>query len=803
MFWRRTGFRVVFMPTPKRLLPLAVLVLAFLAAPVAHAAEDPLVPLLTGGQVTYKGTAQSHLDWDYHGTGYVKAFDGYEAGVHRAASITFSTSWLAEGRYPDVPVARPVTDMVPAHDYRADIGSGFSRTRQQVYSHGTLVESHDRTCQFDIRLDAPPITVPADEGGRALLLDPILERDEVERSGCDVDGPFDVFTHWDEEVEKEYRFTTEVPRTTSVTTPVLISGRKPTSWCGQPLTEIEQCDYAVTGEGAIELSCALCVDDLQFEHGDVPSYAWKKIGEGGTYDGNRIRITAKVRNATKQAITAPVALRDMTHKKALSVEGLPQTITVAPGETKEVRVEWDSVGFAWEDGPAKATLEHDLAFLTPYGSAQKLLRIKPKPVILVHGWRSDASTWEPYPGFLKAHSDRWLSHAVSGMNTDPEGPRSIFENAEALARETKAIRESEDADHVDIVAHSMGGLISRAYIDRTVGTSRDGKPWVSHLVMLGTPNMGSPCANAIYLLWSGRPTLELTPEYVQRTFNPAVRNRKGVPFSLLAGVALPRTCQEDTMGDGVVALPSAVWEIGDVGTRLLAHTSMTGSQDAYESFVHPRIAVGPGAGGSAPRVRAFAAKPAAKRTAAPVSAQVLGGRKLTLAPKGRATVPFTLEAGTTVTVVVGADDDVATELVAPDGKVAAAVKPGSPEALAGIRTLRAKVTRGGRWTLRLTGGAARGKVAVAATVRGSKLKLIATAKRTKRGTIVVTARFARAGAKVTAIVRPATGRAVRVTLRRRGGRFTATAKKVAADAAGVTVTARAGAVQRTVTLTAP
>ncbi|MFA9269710.1 MAG: esterase/lipase family protein [Baekduiaceae bacterium] len=716
-------------------------VLAFLATPAAQAAEDPVIPLLTGGQLTYSGQVQANHDWMYHGVGYVEAFEGYEAEQHRTASLDFATTWLVEGRYPDVPPAKPQTELLYSEDYKTDVGSGSSNSRQRVYHLGAQVQSHDRTCTFGITLDDKPMGAPVDETGRTLELDPVTSREETERSGCAIEGTADLFTSWSTPLVQQYTFAPELPRATSVTKPLVLNNRKPAGHCDQAAIEVEQCDYAISGQGKMELTCALCVDDIVYEHGEVPGYAWKKIGEKGTFDGNRVKITAKVRNATKRAITAPVALRDMTHKKALTVEGLPATITVAPGQTIEVPVEWDSSGYAWEDGPKQATLEHEIAFLTPYGSAQKLLRVRPKPVIMVHGWNSDASTWSPYPGFLKAHSDSWVSHAVGSMNTDPEGTNSIFQNADALARELRLVRESEDADKVDIVAHSMGGLISRAYIDRTMGTARDGKPQVAHLIQLGTPNMGSPCADVIYHLWSGRPTLELTPGYVQQTFNPAVRNRKGVPFSVMAGIILDRTCHEKGLGDGVVSLPSAKWEIADNATRLIAHTSMSGSQAAFEEFVAPRIEVGPGgAPRSVPRSSSKLRSASASASAAakaPTVPQVIGGEKLTLGARKSTTVKLSMERGASLTAVVAAETDVLSELVSPRGKVVASVKPGSDGALGLVRTLRANDRRGGKWTVRLKGGAKASKVAVSATVTGSKIKLTGSAKRAKTGKVVV------------------------------------------------------------------
>ena len=43
----------------------------------------------------------------------------------------------------------------------------------------------------------------------------------------------------------------------------------------------------------------------------------------------------------------------------------------------------------------------------------------------------------------------------------------------------------------------MGGLIARHYIHAFMPPSPDGRPQVAHLFMLGTPNMGSPCADVM------------------------------------------------------------------------------------------------------------------------------------------------------------------------------------------------------------------------------------------------------------------------------------------------------------------
>jgi triacylglycerol esterase/lipase EstA (alpha/beta hydrolase family) len=91
-----------------------------------------------------------------------------------------------------------------------------------------------------------------------------------------------------------------------------------------------------------------------------------------------------------------------------------------------------------------------------------------------------------------------------------------------------------NAWHVDIVAHSMGGLISRFYIHSFMQPVFDGKPEVAHLVMLGTPNMGSPCADLMggvfdFFEQPVEAMRQLRPSVVAE-FNRQITNRKNVNF---------------------------------------------------------------------------------------------------------------------------------------------------------------------------------------------------------------------------------------------------------------------------------
>jgi hypothetical protein len=143
----------------------------------------------------------------------------------------------------------------------------------------------------------------------------------------------------------------------------------------------------------------------------------------------------------------------------------------------------------------------------------------------------------------------------------------------------------------------MGGLISRHYINQFMpADSPDGRPQISRLIMLGTPNQGSPCADVMDFAFemTGKNVeaiRQLKPSFLAE-FNKVNVNRKGVKFSVLAGNPLPVMCKTVVWNDGVVPVESAIWKIKDHALSKNVHTDLTGTAD-FSSFVKPRLAVGP------------------------------------------------------------------------------------------------------------------------------------------------------------------------------------------------------------------
>src|SRR5262245_48488560 len=228
------------------------------------------------------------------------------------------------------------------------------------------------------------------------------------------------------------------------------------------------------------------------------------------------------------------------------------------------------------------------------------LSISARPVVLVHGLASNATTWAEYTkqgGYLEADGLRGFAvgdgqaegQMLTGDPTQPLKPtNTIAQNADELARYIAGVKRVTGAQMVDLVAHSMGGLISRYYIDRIM-KDRD----VAQLIMLGSPHGGTNCASLPASLGFYMPaTLELRPAYLAGVFNRQITRRQGVPFYLLAGNPIIESFKAPctaTPSDLVVDRPSVATLTAPVTEEPLLHTDMTGAERIFKYFVAPQL----------------------------------------------------------------------------------------------------------------------------------------------------------------------------------------------------------------------
>lgn len=356
------------------------------------------------------------------------------------------------------------------------------------------------------------------------------------------------------------------------------------------------------------------VTDIRFDEHFYPDHqAWKEIETvRGTVDGNRVRIRATVTNFSGETRFPQIKFNETIENWVLP-DG-ETSIRLEPGESREIELEWDTSGYAWRgkgyDAESYRKIKVEAIDGNRTSDLTKLIVVKPRPVILVHGLWSNASAWAGYDKFFEeGHSAAWKSYSVGAnpsvtkMNTgesfgNTAQTKTVSQNAAELRKQIEFTRKDLNAWHVDLVAHSMGGLISRYYINEDMPLNPlSRKPVVTRLIMLGTPNQGSPCADLMYRALSATGNkvwalYELMPSVVQK-FNQMYPNRKGVRFSALAGWRIPNTCQSPAKGDGVVSIGSARWMIMDWKySNSLAHTDLTSRAD-FGSFVFPRLSIGP------------------------------------------------------------------------------------------------------------------------------------------------------------------------------------------------------------------
>ncbi|MFM9134577.1 MAG: esterase/lipase family protein [bacterium] len=364
------------------------------------------------------------------------------------------------------------------------------------------------------------------------------------------------------------------------------------SYGGEPNdSKASTCSSVRTGLSRTSIERALVVNEVRLFQ-MTPAGDYKAVGPTEkVVDGNTVKIEMLIENRWKRDITAPIQLWDSKYKRKLEPEKgqqNPFNETFMAGGQKKVTFLWRSDGVAWED--AKPELGRDIAIMTPYGGAKFSVFVQARTALLVHGWNSDADTWHAWPGFVAStRGDAWYVKAVTGMNTNPRSGNSIQQNAQYLARAIQAARTATGSVHVDLVVHSMGGLISRWYLGNLMGgPTADGRPIVRTLTMFGTPHQGSDCATGIlanvasqYVTEQGGdyrlseiaaafargtshvPTIQLTPAYLNGPFlNATTRPVKGVYYSHLTGNPIKFfACgiygNQEGPNDGAVVVPSS------------------------------------------------------------------------------------------------------------------------------------------------------------------------------------------------------------------------------------------------------
>jgi len=114
----------------------------------------------------------------------------------------------------------------------------------------------------------------------------------------------------------------------------------------------------------------------------------------------------------------------------------------------------------------------------------RLISSDHKPVLLVHGLGLDASVWKEWEYLLGRDGIRF--YTITFQKSDDKCGDAVG-HASEIGEIVQLVKRETGSDRVNIVGHSKGGIDARVYL-------ANGTKDVENLVMIGTPNQGTPLA---------------------------------------------------------------------------------------------------------------------------------------------------------------------------------------------------------------------------------------------------------------------------------------------------------------------
>jgi uncharacterized alpha/beta hydrolase family protein len=151
---------------------------------------------------------------------------------------------------------------------------------------------------------------------------------------------------------------------------------------------------------------------------------------------------------------------------------------------------------------------------------------KPLPVLLVHGYAEDAAVWKKWEDMLRKDGIQFFT--VTFKDSDDKCG-SAKQHAIELEKMVQDIKEQSGGQKINIVGHSKGGLDARVFLDNT--DTKD----VANLIMIGTPNAGSPVAETNYACAPAVYDMRLGANATKAVINPNTK------YYTIAGNWMPLT----------------------------------------------------------------------------------------------------------------------------------------------------------------------------------------------------------------------------------------------------------------------
>ena len=190
------------------------------------------------------------------------------------------------------------------------------------------------------------------------------------------------------------------------------------------------------------------------------------------------------------------------------------------------------------------------------------------PVLLVHGLGEDASMWNKWEELLT--NDGIQYYTITFQESDDKCGTALTHAVE-LGKRIEEILRSNPSGQVNIVGHSKGGIDARVYL-------ANGTQSVANLIMIGTPNNGTPMAERTSLcapaVWDTLPEANAT----KVGMNPNTR------YYTIAGDWAKEVGGNPTIpgpDDGLVPLSSAepAGNFESLGRTEHAHLELLGEEE--------------------------------------------------------------------------------------------------------------------------------------------------------------------------------------------------------------------------------
>ncbi len=247
-----------------------------------------------------------------------------------------------------------------------------------------------------------------------------------------------------------------------------------------------------------------------------------KHSDGIVADGvSRILITANYDSRLKFSITSP---SDIEYGSLISINdaNAPKSNSIVADPINFKHQRKDSVVAVIYEGPHYVDIKNNIEHLAvtisvndiknKYIQENIIIKVYRVPIILVHGvWSSPYWSWEVtgFKEFLERHG-----FCASTVDYEDYNDKTFDPNAEpkignqAIAELKSSIqkvleeynKKNISASQVDIVAHSMGGLIARGLCQQNGYKAIENymKGQIRRLITIGTPHFGAGLSGRLF-----------------------------------------------------------------------------------------------------------------------------------------------------------------------------------------------------------------------------------------------------------------------------------------------------------------